>query len=174
VHHDGVETWDAIRARRDVREFSDQPIAGDDLDRILEAGRRAPSSRNWQPWDFVVVTDRGQLVELSKVWQGAGHVARSAATVALILPELEERREVAFFDLGQAAVSMMIAAADLGIGSGHSAVGDQELARQILGLPADRMCAHLVPLGYPAEKPLVPLRKPDRRAFEDVVHRGRW
>jgi nitroreductase len=169
-----METWDAIRSRRDVRSFEERPIADDELDRILEAGRRAPSSRNWQPWDFVVVTDRDQLVELSKVWRGGGHVATSAATIALVLPVLEERREVAFFDLGQAAVSMMIAAADLGIGSGHSAVADQELARRVLGLPADRECAHLVPLGYPAERPLVPLRNPDRRPFDDVVHRGRW
>ena len=169
-----VETWEAIRSRRDVRDFSDRPISGADLDRILEAGRRAPSSRNWQPWDFVVVTDREQLAELAQVWRGAGHVARSVATVALVLPDLQERREVAFFDAGQAVLSMMIAAADLGIGSGHGAVADQELARRVLGLPEDRICAHLVPLGYPAERPLVPLRQPDRRPFDDVVHRGRW
>ncbi len=170
-----METWDAIRSRRDVRAFSERPIDDADLDRILEAGRRSPSSRNWQPWDFVVVTDREQLAELATVWQGAGHVAGSAATVAIVAPIVEEaRRQTEFFDLGQAAISMMIAAADLGIGSGHSAVGDQDLARRILGLPEDRICAHLVPLGYPAERPLVPLRRPDRRPFDEVVHRGRW
>jgi nitroreductase len=169
-----VETWDAIRSRRDVRDFSDRPLARDDLERILEAGRRAPSSRNSQPWDFVLVTDRGQLAELAQVWRGAGHVARSAATVALILPDVEERRETLFFDAGQAVLSMMIAAADLGIGSGHAAVADQELARRVLGLPADRICAHLVPLGYPAERALRPLRQPDRRPLDDVVHDGRW
>ena len=65
-------------------------------------------------------------------------------------------------------MSMMIAAADLGIGSGHSAVADQELARQILGFPEDRFCAHMVPLGYPAERPLFP--SPARPAS---VRRGR-
>jgi len=170
-----VETWDAIRSRRDVRSFTDRPLTDDELDRILEAGRRAPSSRNWQPWDFVVVTDRRQLVELAEVWQGAGHVARSAATIALIAPIIEGgKQQVEFFDLGQAAVSMMIAAADLGIGSGHAAVRDQELARRILGFPADRFCAHLIPLGEPADRPLAPLRRPDRRPFDELVHRGRW
>ena len=170
-----METWDAIRSRRDVRSFTDRPLGDDDLDRILEAGRRAPSSRNWQPWDFVVVTDRQQLVELAEVWQSAGHVARSAATIALIAPIVEGgKQQVEFFDLGQAAVSMMIAAADLGIGSGHSAVRDQELARRILGFPEDRFCAHLIPLGEPADRPLAPLRRPDRRPFDEVVHRGRW
>jgi nitroreductase len=60
-----METWDAIRARRNVRVFEERPIAEADLDRILEAGRRAPSSRNWQPWDFVLVTERSALVELA-------------------------------------------------------------------------------------------------------------
>src|SRR5436309_8698303 len=137
-----METWDAIRSRRNVRSYTDQPVARGDLERILEAGRRAPSSMNWQPWDFVVVTDREQLVDLAEVWQGAGHVARSAATIALIAPVIEGgRQQTAFFDLGQAAISMMIAAADLGIGSGHAAVRDQELARRILGFPEDRFCA---------------------------------
>jgi nitroreductase len=72
-----METWDAIRARRDVRSFSERPIENADLDRILEAGRRAPSSRNWQPWDFIVVTDRERLRRLAQVWRSAGHVATS-------------------------------------------------------------------------------------------------
>ncbi len=170
-----METWDAIRSRRDVRAFAERPIDDGDLDRILEAGRRSPSSRNWQPWDFVVVNDREQLAELATVWQGAGHVAGSAATVAIVAPVVEDaKRQIEYFDLGQAAVSMMIAAADLGIGSGHAAVADQDLARRILGLPEDRICAHLVPLGYPAERPLAPLSRPDRRPFDEVVHRGLW
>ena len=69
---------------------------------------------------------------------------------------------------------MMVAAVDLGIGSGHVAVADQELARRVLGLPEDRVCAHLVVLGYPAGRPLAPLRRPDRRPFDEVVHRGCW
>jgi nitroreductase len=173
-HNSPVETWDAIRSRRDVRDFTARSIAQDDLDRIVEAGRRAPSSRNGQPWDFVVVTDRDQLATLAQVWRGAGHVARSVATIAVVLPDLDERREIAFFDVGQAVMSMMVAAADMGIGSGHAAVADQEVARRVLGLPGDRICAHLVPLGYPAERPLVPLRRPDRRSSDDVVHRERW
>jgi nitroreductase len=64
-----METWDAIRARRNVRQYSGEPIARKHLERILEAGRRAPSSQNWQPWHFVVVTGRDQLIELAKAWE---------------------------------------------------------------------------------------------------------
>jgi nitroreductase len=170
-----METWDAIRARRNVRQYADRPIGAAELDRILEAGRRTPSSRNSQPWDFVVVTDRAQLRDLATVWRGAGHVAASAATVALVVPAESDpaRRASVSYDLGQATMSMMLAAADLGVGSGHASVADQDRARELLGLPADRVCAYLVALGYPAARPLRPMSRPDRRPFDDVVHRGR-
>jgi nitroreductase len=171
-----METWDAITARRNVRSFADRPIDESALDRILEAGRRAPSSRNWQPWDFVVVTDRAQLQELAKVWRGAGHVAHSAATIALVVEDYEDQhaRDTAQYDLGQATLAMMIAAADQGVGAGHSAVGDQAKAREVLGFPEGRRAAYLIDLGYPADRPLQPIRRPDRRPFDDVVHKGRW
>jgi nitroreductase len=171
-----VETWDAIRARRNVRAYTDQPIAAEDLVRILEAARRTPSSGNEQRWDFVVCTDRRQLEELATVWRAAGHVARSTATIALVAPETGDARtrESIQYDLGQATMSLMLAAADLGIGSAHAAVTDQPLARRILGLPEDRFCAWLISLGYPADRPLRPIQHPNRRPFDDVVHRDRW
>lgn len=166
--------WDVIRSRRNVREFADRPVSDADLDQILEAGRRSPSSQNTQPWDFVAVTDRDQLQRLATVWRGGGHVARSAATIALIVAADDDSRRRAQFDLGQATMSMMLAAADLGIGSCHSGVGDQDLARQLLGYPPDKSCGMLISLGYPAGQPLAPISVPDRRPFDDVVHRGRW
>ena len=171
-----METWDAIRARRNVRQYSDLPISSADLDRILEAGRRTPSSMNEQRWDFIVVTDRDQLQELAKVWRYGRHVATSAATVALIASETDDPDTNCSieYDLGQATMSMMLAAADLGIGSGHSAVMDEDQARKVLGLPKDRRAAYLIAFGYPAERPLAPIRNPNRRPFDEVVHRGRW
>ena len=171
-----MQTWDAITSRRNVRNYADRPIAAEDLDRILEAGWRSPSSSNRQAWDFVVCTDRAQLQELSKVWRYAGHVAISAATVALVAPVSEETypRDSIQYDLGQATMSMMLAAADLGIGSGHAAVGEQQLAGSLLGLPEDRFCAWLISFGYPADRPLKPIQRPARRPLGEVVHRSRW
>jgi nitroreductase len=171
-----MDTWDAIRARRNVREYLDKPIPEADLGRILEAGRRAPSSQNWQPWDFVVVTDRARLQELANVWQGARHIAGSAATIALIGqdPEDAQHRDRLQYDFGQATANMMLAAVELGIGSGHSAVGDQAQAQRVLGFPDSYFCAYLIALGYPADRPLAPLINPNRRPLDDIVHRGRW
>jgi nitroreductase len=165
-----------LRSRRNVRAYEDRPIPAEDLDRILEAARRSPSSRNQQAWDFVVVTDRERLRALSGVWRFAAHVATSAATVALVMPVSDDpdERETFQYDLGQVTISIMLAAAELGVGSGHASVGDQELARTILGLPEDRECAWLVALGYPADRPLRPIARPNRRPFDDVVHREGW
>ena len=171
-----MEARDAILARRNIRAFEDRPISTKDLDRILEAARRTPSSMNQQAWDFVVVTERDRLRELAEVWRWATHVATSAATIALVMPASDDpdERETFQYDLGQVTMSIMLAAADLGIGSGHASVGDQIIARRVLGLPEDRECAWLVALGYPADRPLSPIAKPDRRPMDDVVHREGW
>lgn len=171
-----MDYWDAITSRRNVRAYADRPIPQEDLDRILEAGRRTPSGGNRQWWDFILCTDRAQLGELSKVWRGAGHVAGSAATIALVAPAPDDAHPAGGiqYDLGQVTMSMMIAAAGMGVGSGHSAVADQDLARSLLGFPDGRVCAWLIALGYPADRPLRPIKRPNRRSFEEVVHRGRW
>ncbi len=171
-----METWDAITARRNVRTFAPDPIAAEHLDRILEAARRSPSASNRQKWDFILVTDRGQLQELSTVWVGAKHLAGCAAAVVMVLPEPESERYLTIdqYDLGQATMAMMLAATDLGIGTGHSGVGDQDACRRILGVPTDHHCAYMLALGYPADRPLAPITRPDRRGFDDVVHRGHW
>lgn len=171
-----MDAWDAICARRNVREYQPRAIADEDLDRIAEAGWRAPSAKNRQPWDFVIVTDRNQLQELSTVWRGAGHIAAAPAAIAIVAPVPPDERRVVTdnYDIGQATMAMMIAATELGVGTGHSSVGDQEKARAILGVPDDHLVAFLLGVGYPADRPLSPIRKPNRRPFSEVVHHGRW
>ena len=125
-----METWDAIRARRNVRQYTDQPIAHEDLERICDAGRRSPVDARQRDWRML--------------------------------------------DIGQATAIMMLAAADLGIGSGHSAVTDQQQAQRVLGFPGGYFAVFMIGLGYPADRPLRPLARPNRRPFDEVVHWNRW
>jgi nitroreductase len=170
-----MDTWDAITSRRQVRSFTSNPVPNEDLKRILEAGRRSPSSRNEQRWDFVVVSDKRQLQRLSQVWQGAHWIAGSSVTIAVVVPQADgEAALIDRSDLGQAAMQMMIAAAGLGIASGQAVCRDQTLAQEVIGFPDDKQCALLVAVGYPADRPLRPILKPARRSFDDVVHFGTW
>lgn len=167
-----METWDAIRSRRNVRTYEDREISDSDLGQILEAARRTPSSSNKQRWDFVVVRDKERLERLSAIWQGARHIPGSTATIALIGPHVEEirDRESVAYDMGQVTMSIMLAAADLGIGSGHSSAHDQNVAREVLEIPEGYRCWWLIGLGYPADRPLKPIQTPDRRPLDDLVH----
>ena len=101
-------------------------------------------------------------------------MAGSAATIVVIGPAADNEFHRAQLDLGQATMAMTLAAADLGIGSCHAGVADLRLARDLLGFPDDRDWALLISLGYPADRPLAPVRNPKRRPFSEVVHRGRW
>jgi nitroreductase len=176
VEEPNVETWDAMRARRNVRTYRPDAVPEADLHRIAEAGRRAPSSSNRQDWDFVLVTERGVLTGLSTVWQGARHIARAAAAIVLVVPVADNDRDrlIDQYDLGQATYAMMIAAADRGIGTAHSAVGDQDKARAILGVPDDHLVSYMLGVGYPDDRPLAPIENLNRRPFSEVVHRERW
>jgi nitroreductase len=110
------------------------------------------------------------------VWQGAKHVAGAAAAIALVIPQYEDERGrlTSRYDLGLASYAIMLAAADLGIGTGQASVGDQEAARKILGVPDDHDVAFMIDLGYPDDRPLKPIVKPDRLPFDEVVRRGHW
>ena len=171
-----METWDALTARRKVKAYADRPLDPDHLERILEAGRRSQSASNKQRWNFVVVEDRERLRRLSQVWRGAGHIAEAAAAVAICAPVSDDPDTLASinFDLGQATMSMIVAATDLGVGTRHGNVADWQLGAEILGIPDDWRLSWLLGLGYPADGDVRPLTRIDRRPFDDVVHRERW
>jgi nitroreductase len=160
-----METWDAIRTRRNVRRFADRPIADEDLDRIVAAAALAPSSMNEQ--------------ELSNAGPYAGHVAGAAAAIAFVTPrpsDVEERESIAF-DLGQAVENAMVAAWDLGIGSCHASVYEQDRMRSLLGYPEDSACDLIVSFGYPADAAMAPPgsrggRKPIASVRHDERFRG--
>ncbi len=173
-----MDAWKAISGRRAVRSFDGRLLEPAHLERILEAGRLAPSSMNEQRWHFIACTDREHLEALAKVGDYAGHVAGAGAAVALVTPEADEdwRRESIAFDLGQAAQNMMLAAWERGIGSVHASVYDEGLIRELLGYPEGYRCDYLISFGYPADPAdLTRPRHPGgRRPIEDVVHRERW
>ena len=166
-----MKTWDTLATQHAVREFSDKPVKPKRIKRILEAGRRAPSSNNEQRWAFIVVTDRQRLVELGRVGMWSSHVAGAAFAVALVTPDADEHwvRESIAFDLGQVAQNMMLEAWELGIGSCHASVYDPELAQRLLGYPTGLRCDYLISFGYPKDG-AEPAKHVARRPLADLRH----
>ena len=173
-----MSVWQAISTKRMVREFADRAIEPEQLTRILNAGRRAGSSKNLQRWEFIVCRDREHLRELAAVGPYAGHLAGAAVAIALVTPDPRSADSPlsVMFDLGQAAENMMLVAWELGIGSVPATVYDQDLARRLLGHPDGHHCEYLLSFGYPADPGVLsaPNRAGGRRALQDILHDEYW
>src|SRR2546426_10716905 len=114
-----MKVSEVIRTKRAVRQFTDEPLSEEAIRSILNAGRRAQSSKNTQPWHFIAIRDRAILRQLAECGAYAGHLAGAPFAVALVASTADS------FDLGQAAW-------DLGIGSCIASMWEPEKAKAIL------------------------------------------
>ena len=173
-----MSAWQAVSSKRMVREFADRPLDPEHLVRILNAGRRAASSKNLQRWEFIVCRDREHLRELAAVGTWADHLAGAAVGIALVTPRSRDADDPlsVMFDLGMAAANMMVVAWELGIGSVPATVYKQDLARGLLGYPTTHHCEYILSFGYPADPGVLtaPNKAGGRRALEDILHEERW
>lgn len=173
-----MDAYLAIVSKREVRVYLGRPIPDAAMARILEAGRASGSSRNRQPWRFVVVTDRGRLRELSALVSRPGNLTGCAAAIAVVL--LDPRSA---FDGGRTAQNMMLAAWTLGIGSCPNTPKDEGAVKRILGIPEDALLPTILSLGHPAPgerrprpnaDPAGVLARINRFPLADLVHREVW
>ncbi|MDR7481069.1 MAG: nitroreductase family protein [Armatimonadota bacterium] len=139
-----MDAYRCVVSKRDVRAYLDRPLEEAVLRRVLDAGRRAGSARNRQPWQFVVVTDRDLLRRLSRCGRFAGHLARAGAAVVIALDDAR-----ALFDAGRCAQNMMLAAWSLGVASCPATLHHEASARTVLAIPARFALAPVIALGYP-------------------------
>jgi nitroreductase len=169
-----LSVQDAIRTKRAIRKFTDQPLPDKAIEVILNAGRRAQSSKNMQAWHFIAIQNKATLKALSECGDFAGHLAGAALGVAIITPDPDIRFNV-MFDAGQAAAYMQLAAWELGIGSCLATIYQHDQARQLLGFPEDMHIRIAISFGFPLEPTSShPPRKTGRRTFDEVIHLDRW
>lgn len=170
-----MEVFEAIRTKRAIRSFSERPLEQRTLRQIVNAGRRAQSSKNSQPWHFLVVRDRELLVALSKLGQYAGQLAEAAAAIAILTPHPSERWSI-MFDAGQAASYMHLAAWDLGVGTCPVTIYEHEAARELLGFPDEWHLRAVISAGYPDDPAAMstPPRSGGRKPLDELVSYDRW
>ena len=170
-----MNVLEAIRTKRAVRQFKPDPLPDDVIHAILNAGRRAQSAKNTQPWRFIAVTDKQLLQKLSTLGQYAGHLAGAALGVCILTPDPDQRYSI-MFDAGQAAAYMQLAAWELGVGSVPATIYEPEKARKLLCFPPEWHLRIAFSFGYPAEADALtrPNQKGGRAPFSDVVHWNTW
>lgn len=166
---------EAIRTKRAIRKFTDQPLGEAEIHAILNAGRRSQSSKNDQGWQFIAVRSRPTLEALSGCGTWAGHLAGAALAVAILTPDPAQKFQV-MFDAGQAAAYMQLAAWELGIGSCPASIYEAEKARLLLGFPPEWHLRIALSFGYPAEpaRLTAPPRRGGRKPLDDLVHWEKW
>jgi nitroreductase len=166
---------EAIRTKRAVRKFKPEPLPEEVVHQIINAGRLAQSSKNNQPWNFIIVQEREMLTALSKLGDYAGHIAGAAMAVVIVTADPFQHYSP-LFDSGQAAAYMQLAAWELGVGSCLATLHQWDEARKVLGFPMDKHVRMAISFGYPADEALAPrpARKEGRRPFDEVIHWEKW
>ncbi len=171
-----MSVWETIRDKHSVRNFTSQPLPEEAIERIVDAGRRAQSGFNSQPWRFIVVTEHEKLQALSKIGRSTAHVAGAAMCIVLLTFHPGENYWRDMFDAGQAAAYMQLAAQELGIGSCPGSVYWPEMARDILGFPEEWDLKIVLSFGYP-DPEKHPARQPisgKREPMQNIAHRNGW
>ena len=162
-----METLTAIRTKRSVRTYTDQPVPEEIIRQILDAGRRAQSSKNTQPWQFVIVRERETLHQLAECGRFAAHIAGAAFVIALV-----SAREWAF-DIGQVAAYLQLAAWDLGVSSCIASMYEPDRAKKLLGVPPEFFLEITLAMGYAAEPPHKP-KIGGRKSVDEITHWDKW
>ena len=165
-----MDALTAIATRHSTRSFTSKPLSRADLESIVNAGRAAPSARNEQPWEFVVVADAATRRRIAELTEGGGSfIAEAPACIAIFSKPTKYYLE----DGCLAAGTMLVAAAALGIQSCWVA-GDKkpyaDAIKTLLFAPDDYKLVSMIALGYSDAQPQISTKRP----LNEVLHWERF
>lgn len=184
-----METLEAIKTRRSIRKYAEQPVEPEKLQKVLEAVQQAPSWSNLQCWSLVVVTDKDVREKISALsfvesfFSTYGYKSNPAqkslaqAPVVLVACADPARsgdlhdQQYYMADMGIATQNLMLAAHDLGLATVFVGVFHEQQLKELLGIPDNIKVVGLFPLGYPAGEAK---SGPARKALDDFVHFEKW
>ncbi len=169
------EVMALLKGRRSVRRYQPDPVPEELVKKILEAGRWAPSASNRQPWEFIVIQDKGMRWQVAQYaayyfvrW---AHVEEAPLIIALCGDTRNKiYRQFLHEDVGLAGGQMMLEAAALGLGSCWIGGFDRTAISRLLNLPDNLEPIALITFGFPADVP----EPPDRKPLSHIVHYERY
>lgn len=161
-----MDALEAIKKRRSVRDFTGDAIPTEDLEKIVDSGRLAPTGYNQQPWDFIVITEHAMIENLKVASQW---MEKAGAIIAVVMDPSSRW----WLEDGAAAVeNMLIASTALGYGScwleGYTLPREDEF-KTLLGIPNEKRLLTLVPIGVPVMWPTI-----EKKPLEEVIHWEMW
>lgn len=169
-----MDVYEAIGRRRSIRKYQPRKVENDKLDRVLEAGRLAPSAKNLQEWRFVVVRDEGRRKQLAEAAKGQTFVGEAPVVIAAcatVTDYVMTCGQLTYpIDLAIAVDHMTLAAAAEGLGTCWIGAFYEEEVKRILKIPPEVRIVALLPVGYPAEEPSARPRK----ERDDIVTFETW
>jgi nitroreductase len=166
-----MEVFDAVRTVLAVRQFDPRPVPPEVVRQIVDAARLTGSSKNLQPWHFVVVDDPETLRQIGAMARTGPYIAQAPLAVVVLI----ERSEFAISDASRAIQSMVLTAWAAGVASnwvGWIGFGGIDGARALLGAPDTYDVLAILPFGYP--NAAVGVGKKDRKPQDEVVSYGRF
>ncbi len=167
----------AMKKVRQIRQYKPDPVPEDIIQELLEVAQWTGSSRNTQPWHFIVVTDKAQLHDISQIRTPINWVAAAPLAIAIVLHGASSISEA--YDEGRVTERLMVAARLLGLGGGTAWYGDdaqQARGKEILGIPAEKTARSIVVLGYPvtSKDPRPNAVEGGRTPLSEIVSAGKY
>ena len=174
---DSTHVPELIRTVRQARQYAPRPVPDDVIDTLLEVARWTGSARNTQPWHFVVITDKEQLLRISQLRTPINWVAEAPLGIGIVLDGVNAAGEA--YDEGRVTERLLIAARSLGLGGGVAWYGDadqQAEGKRILGIPAERIARSVVIIGYPTstKDPRPNAAAGGRKEQSEIISYNRW
>lgn len=169
-----MNTLEAIRTRRSIRKYTDQPVSAELIKELLAAAMSAPSAGNQQPWQFVVIDERKLLDQILYINSYAA-MCRQAPVAILICGDTSLEKFLGYWvqDCSAATQNLLLAAHDKGLGAVWTGIYPMEDRvrgfRELFSLPQQVIPLALVAVGYPAQK-----LAPEDRYREDRIHYNSW
>jgi len=169
-----MDAMDAILSRRSIRKYTEQPVSDEAIDELLKAAMSAPSAGNQQPWQFVVIRERGRLDEIPK-YHPYSAMLKQASVAILICGDVKSEKHKGYWvqDCSAATQNLLVAAQAKGLGAVWLGVYPREDRvagiRKVLGLPEHIVPLSLIPVGHKGEE-----KPPADRYDASRVHHDGW
>lgn len=164
-----MDVFDTVRTVLAVRAFQDKPIPPEAVHRIVEAARLTASSRNGQPWHFIVIQNRDTLRQIGQIVKTGSYTAQAALAIVVVI---DHASEYGVSDGSRAIQSMILTAWSEGIGSNWTGWLGMPQINKLLGIPDDHDVLGIIPFGYAAKN--IGKGKKNRKPASEVVFHEKY